>query len=211
MKFNKSKILPFLPLGYPLLTHIAIWQNKLELALLILGIIAGLFLISRSKQPNKNSAVLFEFALWTGLIIISVCIVQIGATKVTLYLPPILLISFFLINFGKTLLPGKEPLITKIARVVFQDDGPETAAYTRRVTWLWTCFLGIILVQTIGLSLFAPIEIWSLFTNVLNYLFMCLLFIIEYIYRQVRFGYRHSLFYYLRGLSRFPLKQLFKS
>jgi len=211
MKLNKSKILSVLPVGYPIATHVAITQNQLELALLLLGSIVGLTLICRSKQPEGNLNIFFELALWTGLATLIICIILIDATRVTLYLQPIILISFFIVYFAKTLLPGKEPLITKIARIIFQDDGPEMAAYTRQVTWVWTCFLVILLVQTIGLSLFAPIELWSLFTNVLNYLFMGLLFIIEYIYRQIRFGYRYSIFYYLRGLSQFPLKQLFKS
>jgi len=198
-------------MGYPILTHVAIGQNEFELALLLLGIIAGLSLITRSKLPGKNPSIFFEMTLWIGMAIFAVCIILVDATRVTLYLPPILIISFFIIYFAKSLLPGQEPLITKIARVIFQEDGPEMIVYNRRVTWLWTCFLGILLIQTISLSLFASIELWSLFTNVLNYLFMGLLFIIEYIYRQFRFGYRHSIFYYLRGLAQFPLKQLFKS
>jgi uncharacterized membrane protein len=204
-----SKFLPILTMGYPILTHLAIAQNKFELALFLLVIIAGLLLLTRSKQTGENTNIFFELTLWMGMTIFAVCIILVDATRVTLYLPPILLISFFTINFAKSLLPGQEPLITKIARVIFQEDGPEMVVYNRRVTWLWTGFLGFLLIQTIGLSLFSSIELWSLFTNVLNYLFMGLLFIIEYIYRQFRFGYRHSIFYYLRGLSKFPLKQLF--
>ncbi len=195
-------------MGYPILTHIAIGLNEFKFALFLLVIIAGSFLLTRAKQPGKNSNFFFELTLWVGMIVLAVCIIFIDATRVTLYLPPILLISFFTINFAKSLLPGQEPLITKIARVIFQDDDPQSNAYTRRVTWLWTGFLVIILIQTIGLSIFASIETWSLFTNVLNYLFMSLLFVIEYIYRQIRFGYRHSIFYYLQGLSRFSLKQI---
>lgn len=197
-------------MGYPILTHLAIGQNKFDLALLLLLIIAGLLLLARSEQTGKKSNTYFELALWIGMAIFAACIIFLDATRVTLYLPPILLISFFTINFAKSLLPEQEPLITKIARVIFHEDSPEMVVYNRKVTWLWTVFLGILLIQTIGLSLFFSIELWSLFTNVLNYLFMALLFIIEYIYRQFRFGYRHSIFYYLRGLSQFPLKQLFK-
>ena len=156
---------------------------------------------------NQKPNFFFDLALWIGLIIFAVYIIFVDAIYVALYLPPVLILSFFILNFSKSLLPGQEALLTKIARVIFHDDGPETAIYTSQVTWLWTCFLILILVETIAISLFAPIEVWSLFTNVLNYLFMCLLFIIEYIYRQVRFGYRYNIFYYLRGLSQVSLKQ----
>jgi uncharacterized membrane protein len=210
VKSNKAGILPILILAYPILTHIAIGQNQFKLALFLLGIIAGLSLISRSKQQESYSNAYFQSALWIGMILFAACILVLDATRVTLYLPPILVISFITLNFARTLLPGEEPLITKIARVIFKDDGPEISAYTRRVTWLWTGFLSTILIQTILLSLFASIETWSLFTNVINYCFMGLLFIIEYIYRQIRFGYRHSIFYYLRGLAQFPVNQFFR-
>ena len=204
---KKNNILQILSLSYPILTHIAISQNEFKLALLMLGIIAGLFILNRTKQPEIKPNFFFDLALWTGLIIFAVYIIFVDAIYVALYLPPVLILSFFIFNFSKSLLPGQEALLTKIARVIFHDDGPETAIYTRQVTWLWTCFLILILVETIAISLFAPIEVWSLFTNVLNYLFMCLLFIIEYIYRQFRFGYRYNIFYYLRGLSQVSLKQ----
>lgn len=206
---NNSKILQILTIAYPIITHIAISQNQYELAFLLLGIIAGLSVITRSKQPGKSSFMFFDFVILVGLIVLATCIVFIDVTRITLYLPPLLVISFITFIFIRSLVPGQEPLITRIARVIFQDDDPKMAVYTRQVTWLWACFLIIIFVQTIALTLFASMETWSLFTNVLNYVFMCILFILEYIYRQIRFGYRYSIFYYLRGLLKFPLKQIF--
>ena len=50
---KKNNILQILSLSYPILTHIAISQNEFKLALLMLGIIAGLFILNRSKQPEK--------------------------------------------------------------------------------------------------------------------------------------------------------------
>ncbi len=208
---NKSKILQILTISYPVLTHIAISQNQFELAFLLLGIIAGLSVITRTRQPGKSFFMFYDFVLLIGLIILGACIVFVDVTRVTLYLPPLLIISFITFIFTKSLMPGQEPLITRIARVIFQDDNPEMTVYTRQVTWLWACFLIIIFVETIALTFFASMETWSLFTNVLNYVFMGILFILEYIYRQMRFGYRHSIFYYLRGLAQFPLKQIFKS
>ena len=196
-------------LAYPIITHIAISQHEFELALLILGAIAGVSILGKSKPADSRSIFLFNLVLWMGLFIFVVFIFFVDTVRVALYFPPILILSFFIINFARSLLPGQEALLTKIARVVFHDDSPESNIYTRQVTWVWTCFLILLLLQTVALSLFASIEIWSLFTNVLNYVFMCVLFIAEYIYRQVRFGYRYNIFYYLRGLSRVSLKQFF--
>ncbi len=196
-------------LSYPVLTHIAISQHEFELALLILGTIAGLSILSRSRLEGNRSNYIFDFILWAGLFVFAVFIFFTDLTRVALYFPPIFILSFFVINFGKSLLPGQEALLTKIARIVFHDDSPESIIYTRQVTWVWTCFLTLLLIQTVALSLLASLEVWSLFTNILNYVFIGILFIAEYIYRQVRFGYRYNIFYYLRGLSQASLKQFF--
>ena len=71
-------------MGYPILTHVAIGQNEFELALLLLGIIAGLSLITRSKLPGKNPSIFFEMTLWIGMAIFAVCIILVDATRVTL-------------------------------------------------------------------------------------------------------------------------------
>src|SRR6478752_7530551 len=44
-------------------------------------------------------------------------------------------LAFF---FGRTLRPGQEPFITRIARVSDPDLAPELRRYTRRLTALWS-------------------------------------------------------------------------
>jgi uncharacterized membrane protein len=43
------------------------------------------------------------------------------------------------------------------------------------------------LIESVVLAIFAPIEIWSLFTNLLNYLMIVGLFLLELVYRIIRF------------------------
>jgi uncharacterized membrane protein len=203
----KNNILKILSLSYPILTHIAISQGYFKLALSMFGIIAGLFLLRRNKQEEIKTTFCFDLALWAGLIMSFFYITLADTVYFALYMPPVLILFFFVFIFSRSLFPEREAILTKVARIVFHDDNPETAVYTRQVTWVWTCFFILLLTQTILLSLFAPIEVWSLFTNVLNYLFMCILFIVEYIYRQVRFGYSHNIFYYIKGLSKVSFRQ----
>ena len=92
---KKNNILQILSLSYPILTHIAISQNEFKLALLMLGIIAGLFILNRSKQPEKTPNFFFDLALWIGLIIFAIYIIFVDAIYVALYLPPVLILSFF--------------------------------------------------------------------------------------------------------------------
>jgi uncharacterized membrane protein len=132
-----------------------------------------------------------RFYLWVSALVI---VAVLAAVTVrwdpthALFLPPPAISLFFCLLFGKTLLPGNEPLVTRIARLERGELSPELLAYTRRVTWVWTGFLLIVTLESILLALFASVETWSLFANMLNYVFIGALFVAEYIYRINRFG-----------------------
>src|SRR5579872_7013024 len=66
-----------------------------------------------------------------------------------------------LLTFGLTLRPGREPLVTAMARKLHGAIPDELAVYTRRVTVAWCCFFAAQLTTSITLFLFAPLVIWS--------------------------------------------------
>jgi uncharacterized membrane protein len=104
------------------------------------------------------------------------------------FLPPTLIYIFLCWVFGRTLVNGREPLVTRISRVSRGGDMPEPlVGYTRRVTWLWTTVLAAMAVVSFLLARFAAPETWSLFTNVLSYLLLGALFPLEYGYRLLRY------------------------
>jgi uncharacterized membrane protein len=105
-----------------------------------------------------------------------------------LFLPPPAISLFLCLLFGKTLLPGNEPLVTRIARLERGELSPDLIAYTRRVTWVWTGFLLLVTLESTFLAIYTSVETWSLFANILNYAFIGALFTAEYIYRINRFG-----------------------
>jgi uncharacterized membrane protein len=92
--------------------------------------------------------------------------------------------------FGGSLLPGREPIMTIIARAVRGQLPPKTLAYTRHVTWAWCLFCVAQLAVSLALLLFAPLAVWSLFVNVLNLPLVLLLFTAEYLYRMWRYGHQ---------------------
>jgi uncharacterized membrane protein len=87
--------------------------------------------------------------------------------------------------FGLTLLPGRVALITVIARKLHGTIPDDMAAYTRGVTWAWCCFFAAQLVGSLALLLFAPLVVWSLFVNILNFPLIVLMFVAESCYRVV--------------------------
>jgi hypothetical protein len=89
--------------------------------------------------------------------------------------------------FGRTLLAGKEALITRLARSVHGTLPPEIAAFTRRVTIAWCVFFASQILFSALLLAFAPFEYWSLFVNVLNLPLLILMFVGDHLYRAIRF------------------------
>ena len=85
--------------------------------------------------------------------------------------------------FGRTLQPGRVPIITNLAGIVHGSLSPALTRYTRSVTWAWTLFFGV----TAGLSLLlfwlSPIALWSAFANLLGGPLLVLMFVGEYAVR----------------------------
>lgn len=102
-------------------------------------------------------------------------------------LPHAMAYSALLVGFGYTLLPGHEAILTRAVNAVRGPLPPEMIVHTRRVTLAWCCFFAAQLLGSLLLYLFAPLEVWSLFINVLNLPLVVLMFVVEGVYRFFRF------------------------
>jgi hypothetical protein len=100
-------------------------------------------------------------------------------------LPHTLAYVTLLSAFAITLLPGREPLVTWLARRISGPLGAEMVAYTRQVTWAWTLFFAAQLLVSLLLVCLAPLGVWSFFVNVLNFPLVALMFAAEYAFRRV--------------------------
>ena len=127
-----------------------------------------------------------------------------GTALSLLLLPPVLLNGFMAWVFGRTLRHGAMPLIERAARAMRGPGavlGDEVVAYARGVTQAWTGLFVVLAVVNLVLALLArpaglllvagfdpavsvPLSAWSLFANVLNYLFIAALFAIEFLVRR---------------------------
>ncbi len=94
---------------------------------------------------------------------------------------------FLLWLFGRTLLPGRMPLISQISRHINGELRAEVADYTRHVTIAWCVFFALQVIISLLLYIFAPVAMWSFFINVLNLPLLILMFVGEKTYRTVRF------------------------
>jgi uncharacterized membrane protein len=88
------------------------------------------------------------------------------------------------ILFGRTLLPGAEPLCTRFARLVHGSLDADAVIYTRRLTATWSAFFALIFAASCALYAAQWIDLWSLLANVLTPLLVALLFVAEYAVRR---------------------------
>ncbi len=102
-------------------------------------------------------------------------------------LPHAMAYSALLVGFGYTLLPGHEAILTRAVTAVRGPLPADMIVHTRRVTFAWCCFFAAQLLGSLLLYLFAPLEVWSLFINVLNLPLVVLMFVAEGLYRFFRF------------------------
>jgi len=87
------------------------------------------------------------------------------------------------LTFGKSLQPGRTPMVTGFARLVHPTMSPTLIAYTRRVTWAWTLYFGSVSALSLLLFWLAPLAVWSAFANLLGFPLLALMFIGEYAVR----------------------------
>ena len=85
--------------------------------------------------------------------------------------------------FGRTLLAGREPLVTRFARLLHGSLPPEVQRYTRHVTLAWTIFFASLFTLSATLYLGGFVAAWSFLANIASPFLIGAMFVIEYAVR----------------------------
>lgn len=172
--------------AYPGLIHWAVFSNsqsmlgELLIAVPLLIVLAWFLGRSRGRRVGL-------IALAVGTAAGGFVWHEVHADPAILYPIPHLSANLFMLwVFGRTLRPGREALITRVARYVHGTLPDEVAAYTRRVTWAWSVFFAGMVIVSASLFVLAPLTVWSLFANVLNLPLLVIMFFGEYAWRALR-------------------------
>ncbi|MDB5986538.1 MAG: hypothetical protein JWR16_1591 [Nevskia sp.] len=184
---------------YPLLSHFALMRRQPDLEWIALMVLFAACFYSGLKQGRRYDWLAFAaFAALVGGLML------IDTQAYALYLPPMVFPVLALLSFAGSLLPGREPLVTQIATAAHGGTlAAEFVPYTRAVTWGWTLILVGILGIDVALLCFGSRELWSLWANFIGYLVVAAVFVLEYVYRRIRFRklQQQSLVEYLRTLT----------
>ena len=166
---------------YPTVTHYAVIRQNFALGM---GMLVVLILVAAVLLPGKSK--------WLAAAVLPLLLVPVDPV-ILLFFPPVIINMLGCGLFALSLRGGREPVISRIARLERGELPAELALYTRRLTWMWTVFFALMTLLSGLLAVVAPLVVWSWFTNLVNYLLVGLLFFGEFVYRRVRYrNYHHA-------------------
>lgn len=172
--------------GYQWLVHSAITDEQaspLRLALMALPFAVFAYWIARHARRK----LLCSLLLLATAVILYVAEQREHLGLVASYgIPHAAIYLGLLWLFAATLIRGRQPLVTRLARRVHGDLSPRMAIYTRRVTVAWCVFFAAQVLTSALLLRFASLNAWSLFVNVLSFPLVGLMFVAEFSYRLLR-------------------------
>jgi uncharacterized membrane protein len=152
-------------------------------------LLVAILFIALSHDRQDGNAGKKSLALAMGALIVAALIFR-SAPDLLVYAPAMAISLLLARLFHASLAPGREPVITRIARIERDGKLPaELQVYTRRLTWAWAFFFLAMAAECLILAAIAPVELYLLFANTLNYLFVAAFLIVEYVFRRLR--YRH--------------------
>lgn len=207
-----------LAVAYGVLAHLSSARDSHPLALAAL--LALVLLMLASPMAARRAWA------WLALPLLAAgcwALYRAGHAPLPLLLVPVAFVGLVAWMFGRTLRPGRLPLITRIVTVL--DDvtvermEPALARYTRGLTLAWTVLLLVLAAVNLLLALIAspdgllaelgldaPVTItrtqWSWFANLFNYGIIAGFFVVEFQLRKLRFpGQFTSFAAFLRSLG----------
>jgi uncharacterized membrane protein len=104
---------------------------------------------------------------------------------------PVLISGAMLATFGNSLRSGMMPMVERFARMQDPELPPTHAVHCRQVTWVWCGFFVVNGAIAAGLAVYGPLAWWTLYSGLIAYVLMGLLFLTEYIVRRFRFRHEH--------------------
>ena len=165
---------------YPFLVYGVLMQRRPWLVLLLacVALLAGCGLLPRGR---------WRVAGIVSVLLLAAATIPFAVTASLLFLPPIAINAGLAWFFGRTLMPGREALISSFARMDHREFTPQLLAYTRGWTRVWAIFFIVMASVSGALAATGAIEAWTWFTAVGNYLCVVALFAVEFTWRRYRY------------------------
>lgn len=171
-------------ISYPVLVYLALTSMEpRQVGLVVLGLLAlRLAFAARMKLAS------YTRTFWLPVVVVA----GVALATARLNDPLGLLLAPTLVNVGLLAVFGlslwrEPPMVERFARLQVDHLSPDEIAYCRTVTGVWCAFFlangGIALLLALGGNL----TLWTLYTGLVSYVLIGVLFALEITYRQWRF------------------------
>lgn len=194
----------WLALGYPLFAHLSVVFAGRRLQWLALVWLLGISLGGALSQRRP-----WAWIAWIAASVLAWWLVVAGQGLFALFVPPAAIPLALFFVFAGSLRSGHTPLITRIATAMHDGPLPEDLVrYTRQVTMLWACVCAAMFLSAVLLAAFATPRVWSFMTNLVHYLVLGAVFLLEYAWRRIRFRHHEhlGLVQFLRRVARVRIR-----
>lgn len=188
-----------------LLAHVAISFEYFFASAVLLSIaLSGLMSLYFCQRAWCKTSFYIAGVSLTGFLVIF-----LDARLIT-YFPPLLIHFFLFLFFSSSLISGNQPIITRFARLINGELSAKEKDYTRKATIAWSMFLFFLFTEAMVIAFLAPIHIWSLFVNFINYLFLLVMFIAEFLVRQLVFKEEGKASFpaFIKSLTKVDMKKI---
>ena len=170
-----SLLLVLVGLLYPFAVYYGMQHLSPRLFAAVLG---GLWLarvLSNSGKPGNR---------WMAVCALGFCLLLgVAGEPALLRWYPVLISGMLLMLFGLSLKFGP-PMVERLARLREPELPAVAVRYTRQVTKVWVGFFLANALVVVGLNLWAPLSWWALYTGLISYGLIGLLFAGEWLVRQ---------------------------
>lgn len=179
-----SVLMTILLVGYPIIVYVVIKY---------LGVRAAALLLITLLVPRAIHLKIYNRKDFLLILIQVVCVLLLASLTLVFKNPlflqqvPALISLFFFCSFSFTLFKPP-PMVERFARLVQDDLTRDERSHCRVVTYIWVGFFLIHAVIIEMLTLVASFDAWTVYTGVLGYILMGIIFSGEYIVRKKRFG-----------------------
>ena len=180
---------------YPFIIYYCVLNNLYTASVSILLFILALKLITGGKRNINNNLLLFLigcslcilFILSKNFIFLKLYPLLVNILLIFLKLYPILVNILLLFTFGSTLFYGNRSLIEIIASLKTPKEEQDLffKNYCRHITIVWCIFFifnGAIAAIT---AIWCSDKIWAFYTGFVSYFLIALMFLAEYVYRNI--------------------------
>jgi len=183
-RFKMAIMQVVLGIAYPVLIFFSLsWLEPREVALVILCL-AGLRLVT--ARFGTAVAVVKEVWIPVGAVGVVALGTAIWNDPTGLLLTPTLINVALLAAFGGSLW-AERPMVERFARIQVKDLSDGEVRYCRTITKVWCGFFVANGSTALYLALAGDLEAWALFTGLIAYVLIGMLFTAEYVYRHWRF------------------------